>query len=247
MRQSMIGLGIKVLIVILVSCESRKPETSAVRDPDIVLVNARKNDRLSLAKLFDRISSCKAKVVGVNLLLGDRNDSVDSTIASSIQTIHNVVFVSFYQNDKYFGSDSLFQKSGVGEGLLELGVDGDQVTKQMVFISIGDELRWSFPMMVAGYFDPDVALATMQRGSNDYYEITYGNNDFSTLDINDPSWSCNEVADKILLVGFLGPEQEDMFPIRGGEMRYSTWIIANCVRDILSGNLKESDRPLIHF
>jgi hypothetical protein len=54
-------------------------------------------------------------------------------------------------------------------------------------------------------------------------------------------FDCSLMENKIVLIGYLGPEKENMYLIPTGERKHSTWILANCVRNILDGHFDLAD------
>jgi len=244
MKRSLFKFKWGIVAILLVACVGKNSEISSTSGSNIIMINARKGDKEVLARLLDRIGGCQPKVVGINFYLRKKRDMTDTLLANSIARLQNVVLVSSYQNNAYFRSDPIFRINADGEGIVDLGLEDEQVTKQMVFISINDELKWSFPMTVASFYDADKSVATMHGASVDqYYEIDYVgvSNDFKVLDVNDSTWGCDLLTDKIVLVGFLGPEDNDTYAISGGVKKYSTWILGNCIKDILDGHFVSVD------
>ena len=232
-----------ILAILAFGCVEKKSNDKTARlFQPIVIFNAGDEDKASIAHLLNRINTCSPKVIGINFLFGNNGQVMDTTLSNSIKGSQNAVLTSIYQDEAYFRSDTLFRSVAAGEGLIELGVDDKGiVTKQMIFVSIADELKWSFPMTVASYYDADKSVVTMHNAvADEYYEINYeSGEDFMILEGNDSTWDCSSIKDKIVLIGFLGPGSKDTYSIPGGEKKYATWILASCIRDILNGDFKK--------
>lgn len=231
------------LLIIFAGC-TNQPEKKTLNS-NIILVNAGNSDRVKLSAAIRSINECRPKVVGVNFVFEDGNVmSSDTLLANSLNDAGNVVLVSLMAGDsKIVTSDSLFVKHALAEGLLYYGFDeNDNVKKHMLYVSVGDELFWSFPTTLASYYDIEHSDEIMNGAAgNTYYEIAYnGDQAFKILDI-DKNMDCSQLQDKIVLVGYLGPETEDMYPVGDGESKYSTWILANCVENIINRRFVKAD------
>lgn len=236
--------GIVILIITALGCGKTAENNTAYVDQPIVIFNAGNEDKASIARMLSKINKCGPKVVGINFLFENSLQRADTILANTIKEAQNVVLTSINQDDTYFRSDTLFRQVAAGEGLVELGIDehGD-VTKQMIFVSVADELKWSFPMTVVSFYNADKSVVTMHNAIADkYYAINFeSGNNFTILEEGDSTWDCSTIKDKIVLIGFLGPGSKDTYLITGGERKYATWILANCVGDILNGHFVRVD------
>lgn len=163
--------GILISIAVAFTCCTRQPEL-AMND-DIILVNAGHKDRKELSLAIDRLARCNPTIVGINFLFRGRQQMSDDTLlANSIKRAGNIVLASALRDGKIISSDSLFTTSALAEGLIYYGLDGGSVSKQMMYISVGVDLVWSFPTTLASYFDFDKSDHIMKsvRG-NRFYEI----------------------------------------------------------------------------
>jgi CHASE2 domain-containing sensor protein len=221
-------------------CTEQKSEPPI--DEDIILVNAGHSNRIELSNAINALSKCKPKVIAINFVFGQRKgDASDSLLYSSFKDASNVILVSLLKDQKVVSSDSLFNKAALAQGVQYYGLDDDSsVTDQMLYISVGDDLLWSFSTTIASYFDIDHSDVIMKSArGNRLYKIDYGSN-FRIIDINE-EFDHSLLKDKIVIVGYLGPEKEDMYSIPGGDKNYNTWILATCVRNILDGHFDLAD------
>lgn len=226
-------------LLVLFSCENASELTI---DKNIILVNAGHANRTEVSELLNKLTLCNPKIVGMNLVFEGRRDLLsDTLLANSIKKAGNVIMVSLPREKQIINSDSLFTQNALAQGLLYYGFTDDSiVSKQMMYISNGDDLMWSFPTTIASYFDIDHSDNIMKSAQgNQFYEIDFSNN-FQTIDITD-EFDCSSLAGKIILVGYLGPADEDTYLIPGDEKKYSLWILGNCIRNILDNHFEAVD------
>jgi CHASE2 domain-containing sensor protein len=225
-----------VVSAVLICCKSQ-PELAI--DNGIILVNTGRAGRVEISEALDRLAKCRPKVVGINFVFSDRQkSSSDLRLAKSIKASGNIVLVSLLRDQDIISSDSLFVSSALGEGIIHYGVEEDgSVSKHVLYTSVGDNLVWSFPTALASFFDIGNSDHIMRSAQgNQFYKINY-QNDFKVVDINE-EFDCTLFSDKIVLVGYLGPDNKDLYLTSFGQRRYSTWILANCVQNIRDGHLE---------
>ena len=233
-------MNIKCLILVLVILTGCRSQPELAIDTEIILVNAGQADRNEIASAINRLARCQPKVVGINFVFEDKKEtSSDLHLAESIKEAGNIVLVSRLKDEKIISSDSLFTSYALAQGPLYYGLDNDDsIDRQMMYMSVGDDLIWSFPTTLASYFDVDVIDRIMDSGrGNTFYEIDY-RNDFKVIDINS-DYDCALISGKMVIMGYLGPGDEDLYSTSTGHKKYSTWILANCVRNIRDSALQK--------
>ncbi|MEJ7645448.1 MAG: CHASE2 domain-containing protein [Chryseolinea sp.] len=230
----------KFLIIIAAFLFGCKIQSELPIDNEIILINAGLAGRNEISIALDRIAACRTKVVGINLVFPSRQEPLaDIRLAKSIKNAGNVVLVSLLKDDKIISSDSLFTSSALAQGLINYGFAEDgSISAQMLYTSIGDDLIWSFPTTLASYFDINRSDEIMRAAQgNQFYKIDYKYN-FRVVDIGE-EFNCALMSDKIVIIGYLGPGNEDLYLTSSGQQRYSTWILGNCLKSIQEGHFEK--------
>ena len=257
MRTRMIKVGIKDFVFLLLgimSCCATKPqeipaaeqhETSVAVETkikEIVLVNAGESDRCQMGELVHRISKCNPKVIGINFLfIGEKDATCDSTLRTSIVNSDKVVLIEGFENGTHVESDQKFTDAAFLTGLKGLIEAEDGITNQY-FRLIDHRGKWelSFPFLLALQLDKTRAAELSSKVSPQKYPINFYHriDEFKVLDYNtDFSSNCNLLEEKIVIIGYLGPTEEDIFqtPVteKSSDRTYGTVILANIILDIL--------------
>lgn len=252
----MIKIGIKDFVFLLLgvmSCCATKPqEISAenqealvgieTRVKEIVLVNAGERDRCKMGKLIQEISKCNPKVIGINFLfIGEKDAICDSALRTSIVNSDKVVLIEGFENGTHVESDQKFTDAAFLTGLKGLIEGEDEITRQY-FRLIDHRGKWelSFPFLLALQLDKTRAAELSSKVSPQNYPIHLYHriDEFTVLDYNtDFPRDCDLLEEKIVIVGYLGPNEEDIFQIpvteKSSDTAYGTVILANIILDIL--------------
>jgi len=248
-------IGIKDFVFLLLGimfCCATKPQEIPTEHQDtlkgtetkikeIVLVNAGESDRCQMGELVNRISKCNPKVVGINFLFIGDNVGCDSTLQASIIDSDKVVLIEGFENGNHVESSKKFTDAAFLAGLKGLIQDEDGITNQY-FRLIDHRGKWelSFPFLLALQLDKSRAAELSSKVSPQKYPINFYHrvDEFKVLDYNtDFSSNCNLLNEKIVIIGYLGPTQEDIFqtPVteKSSDKTYGTVILANIILDIL--------------
>jgi CHASE2 domain-containing sensor protein len=240
--KSTLGVLFVGLTMVLMCCqESAKDQRGSVISTDsITILDVGSMSRAEIANAIEMIAACRPKVIGINLVFEGRSDNQsDSILAGAIRDAGNVVLVMDTKNNKLNSSDSLFVKESAAQGLRYLGGEDNKVSTCQIFTTIDNNLLWSFPVTVAGQFNPEVAINTMNSvKGNVYYKIFFDadNDDFEYVKLD--KVDCSKVVDRIILIGSMGGK-EDLFETSTGAKLYGTVIMANAIGNILNGRFEE--------
>ena len=218
-------------------------------DPDIVLVNIENGDRTFLAKVLSKIDSLNPVVVGIDVQFDSaKNFLQDSTLADALRKLKNGL-LSFNIDNKGVAMHSfpLFTKAVEDEGLVRFEPTLGLISNMRPLTSVNDTIHESFALKIANRWNPDVKTTF---GVNESFPIEYSNTLGTYLRINGSELielplSAFDIPNKIILVGYIGPTEEDMYktPLRFLEDRdlknsqpdtYGLVIIANQIRTILN-------------
>ena len=229
-------------------CSTGKQETKnkSKRATEIVLINAGKANRQLIGNALTKISLCKPKVVGINFVFhGTSNPRGDSILSLGLKGTNNVILASNLEDGELVTSEHVFTSNSQAEGLFYVGYSGEFVDRHMIYISHNNEMLWSFPVTIASYFKPERAAEIMHRAiGNEFYKIRfdYELNDFQTIDFkNLDKLDCGVLENKIVLIGDLDPDHDDVYNVEGTPGMHGTVIMANCIENILEDYFEKTD------
>jgi hypothetical protein len=212
-------------------------------DPDIVLINMGDGDRTSIGNLLLKIDSCKPTLIAVDAWFIKEKDSFqDSVLINALKKIQNDLLA--YTTDStgnLLKSHSKF-RSLVSEEGLAISYEDELSTNMVPLDNIGGTINENFALKIIKYWKPsfshnfkkDELIPVKFTRSLDQFVHYEG----SKLEAE----NCKDLKNKIVLVGYLGPSNEDKHftPMRRfGRFdadepdTYGLVIIANEIRTIL--------------
>ena len=254
MRTAITYASFIFLLTLLQSCGNNTTDKEFGKT--IVLVNYKTVDRSAIANGIRLINKCKPKIIGINaVFIGSKDAIGDTLLAQAIRANKNVVLASngnferrLTTGDSLISSNSIFTRSCLADGLIHFGYKNDVVSSHIPYRSVGEQLVWSYPITIASYFNMELASKFMNDFLGDtYYEIVFGKNmdDFKILEIDKlDQLKCEDLEGKIVLLGYLGPGNEDLFDTASSdnEKMYGTVITANIILNLLNGgSIKQED------
>jgi CHASE2 domain-containing sensor protein len=211
--------------------------SSADRVSDIVLINT-SGEKCEIEKLLNLLNECNPKVIGlVTLLTKNGNAGCDDALIEAISQSGKVVLIeglydslsdeSFYVKAKYPGETGIARH------------DSDSSVDFYYRISPYSNGRFSFPYLMSLHYDKSKGpLLASQSFSKPYSLMFYHEKSgFKVLTIDEIAKNCNQLSDKIVLVGKLTEHGKD---VRQTEFKNSslkqlniTVLQANIILDIL--------------
>ncbi len=200
-------------------------------DSNIILVNISTLNRKGIAQELEIISRYQPKVIGLDGFFRDRKKTdQDSALATAMAKIDNLVLVSKLTYnpatddfDSLETSNPLFNQYAT-TGFANLIVDMEEQFRTVRSFTVrefyGRNYELFFALKVAGVFD-SVATHKFISRNNDKEFVNFRRNTdkYITLDVKDlfePGRDLSFIKDKIVLMGFLGPDihslvTEDVF------------------------------------
>ena len=246
-------INIVLLILALSSCGVRQAEDEKKSDSiqkenaktkldEIVLVNIDQSNRCEIGNLISFLSSCNPKAIGVNLLFSsEREYKCDSALRQSIIDSDKVILVEGYKSGKHIKSIDKFSDVSYLTGLTGL-IESDTGIIDYYYRQTDVKGRWaySFPFLLALQYDKNRGSELAAKSTPEDYPIVlyHDLNSFRMIEAETSDVAnCNLLNKKIVIIGYLGPEDKDSFFAKGTEnlsnKAYGTVIIANVVLDIL--------------
>ena len=213
-------------------------------DPDIVLINVEEGDRAFIGNLLLKIDSCEPTLIAFDGWFAKEKDfKQDSVLVHALKNIQNdIVGYTFDSSGKPLYSHSKFLPFVSGSGSLESLYDKELAVAFIPIQTSGNQVYEHFTVEVIKHWKPDFKVSFKNdqiipikfHRTLDQYVHFNG----SQLKASD----CKELKNKIVLVGYLGPSNEDKHftPMRNfGRFdadepdTYGLVIIANQIRTIL--------------
>jgi CHASE2 domain-containing sensor protein len=234
-------------------------------DTNIVLVNIGSLSRRELADQINVLNKFQPAVIGIDALFESPKDpKTDSLLSSSLSNCRHLVMVDklddFNENTKLYGTlhSSLISFSRYSSGGFANLPNDDAVNFRTIREfrpkeKVKDSVALSFSAKISGLYKQDALKNLLTRNNHDEIINYRGNyNRFYFIDTYqyaDPSADFSFIKDKIVLMGYMGPDintktLEDVFftPLNeryAGKSfpdMYGIVIHANIVSMILNGN-----------
>jgi CHASE2 domain-containing sensor protein len=249
----------KVLFALVVgvffACNSKKVYREVSRtdkiDQDIVLINISNSDRSEIAALLLDIEKCKPLIVGIDVIFLKHKQLEEDSILSDALGIMNNDILAYEFDSQGNGKRSIdeFRKVAYGEGYVNLD-ERDEIASHFTPVKeVNGKLYESFALIITKHWRPKLKYdltvnksipILFQRSQQQYYY-------FEKEDLMEKA-VCELLKNKIVLVGYLGPEDEDKYytPIRSNDKdqvgksdTYGLVIQANAIRTILEYGRKD--------
>jgi len=220
-------------------------------DPDIVLVNIGELDRVHLGNLLLSIDSCSPILIGIDVYFQSEQDRIqDSVLLQALSIIKNDILV--YELDsagKPLISHENFRSVASDEGLLHPEEVNRLLSRFSPTKQIDGKIHEQFALKIVKHWKPEFKhnIKTNQSISIKFSRtlnqfIYFNSTDFKKNNL------CDYLKNKVVLLGYLGPSDEDKHftPIRlvreftaKEPDTYGLVIIANEIRTILDYERKD--------
>jgi hypothetical protein len=238
-----------MLLVLSFACNSKKVYREVARtdkiDPDIILMNIGNSNRTEIAAFLLDIDKCMPLMVGIDVIFPKhRESSEDSILATAIEKVSNdILAYRFDSTGQEERSIDKFRKFASDEGYVDLDRREGVSSHFTPIKKVDGKLYESFALKTIKKWKPEFKYnltvdksvpILFQRSQQQYYY-------FVKEDLLDKN-VCELLKNKIVLVGYLGPGDEDKqyTPIRSNDKdqegkpdTYGLVIQANAIRTIL--------------
>lgn len=228
-------------------------ELSTALDPRITMVNIGIGDRHYIASVLDSLSRCNPKLVLVDAFFEKRNyDDNDTYLAQAIGGVRCVLGTKGSGERQFVKSDKLFLDQALGSGLAQSFSKFGYILCYFPLRSMRGPEEAVLPhvsLSMARICDSVSAQKFEQRIQKDaeyLIQYRYTMDNFKTYDYSDLNFSCEDISDRVIILAYLGPSDEDLHQtILGfrdrtsyrrnlGDM-YGSIIIANQFLNIIDG------------
>lgn len=233
-----------LLLTTIISCETKSQQTKISpesRTNEIVLINADPKDRCEMGQIIESLSECNPRVIGINFIFPEQKEiGCDSKFQQAVINSGKVVLIEGFEEGKHVESHKLFRDYALRSGTTGLAQGENDLTDSYyrVFDHRG---RWeySFPMHLSLRYDTTRASELAAKSFPKDYPIKFysSTQDFKTIQSKDISNNRSLIENKIVIIGYLGTEDENYFKTqqtkKSSSKTHGTVIIANVVLDIL--------------
>jgi hypothetical protein len=213
-------------------------------DPDIVLINFEEGDRAFIGNLLLKIDSCNPKLIAIDARFEkDKDAKKDSVLMNALKNIPNdILGYGFDFTGKPIKPVSKFRSQASAEGSIIVLTDKELAVGFIPLETSEDHVYEHFTLQIIKHWKPgfnhsfknDQIIPIKFSRTIDQYVHFNG----SQLKATD----CKYLQNKIVLVGYLGPTDEDKLftPMRrfgrydaDEPDTYGLVIIANALRTIM--------------
>jgi CHASE2 domain-containing sensor protein len=240
-----------VLFVGLVGCSScqnkkviKELAQTNQKDSDIILFNIRNDSRAEIADLLSGIENCHPLVIGIDVIFSKTGlPEEDSLLRQSIVDSSSILAYRLDSTGLILGSNASIKKINAKEGFIDLNrTDGIVYGFTPIRILNGKKYN-SFALQIVHQWKPDFQAKVVENKSMPilFQRKIEQFNSYVKEDLQDEK-ICNSLKGKVVLVGFLGPGEEDKqltplgqkgrYPNQIPDM-YGLVIQANAIRTIL--------------
>lgn len=239
-----------LLLSILFACNSKKADQQTAQtkefDPDIVLINIGNTDRVGIATLLAKVSKCNPILIGLDIVFfKEKKEEEDSVLESVLKIVNNdILAYAFDMEGKEERPIPKFRKQVSGEGYVNTDEIEGVISHFTPIKEINGNFYESFALTIVKHWKPDLPQDKLvanksipilfRRTLDQYYH-------FTAKDLLQPE-VCERLNNKIVILGFLGPGEEDKHlipsvnndsPSKGIKDTYGPVIIANTIRTLL--------------
>lgn len=231
---------------VLVSCENSKTSDSKIeteKDESVLLFNTSEFSRSEIANFITQIDNCGPVVIGLtDIFDGLNNREEDSLLAKAIMDSKKVVLSADIapETDKsLIRSHNLFVGAAKAQGVTSYLQNENGIVDTFIPLyqdSEGQETNTSFSLFFE-YASKKAAILFEKLNVNERYSLLF--KDKRIFPVIDPKKiSCEEIKGKIVIMGYLGPDKENMVNVEtdeGDQLQiYVPILIANQLSNFLN-------------
>lgn len=233
-----------MLLIAVNLCTAQKENTN------IILINVGVLNRSEIAQLLKKIDTLQPKVIGIDIIFEDSKRDEDSDLVFTLMEVNNLVMcrtIKGFKNGLNIGYDDYSSESipeflvnastGFNNAIIE---DRDMpVLKEFsLFEKVRNSVEYHFAVQTSMLFDSlktinfinrNEKIVQVKYSSMTKFRIYQG----YKLVANKEYLSEEEVRDKIVLFGFVGPGSEDRFYTPDGNRIYGVEYLASIIHQIL--------------
>ncbi len=204
-------------------------------DPDIVIINIEEGDRAFIGNLIQKIDSCNPALIGIDAwFVSEKDNYQDSILQKALSETNKEVLAYTRRDTVLIRSHEKFEKLSNEKGIAYLIAENEIAIKFIPLTNINGKTHIHFALQIAKKWKPNLEYQYKvdEQVSINYERTVEQYLTFNGSDINYKKHS-KFLKNKIVLLGYLGPSNEDKHITPLGST-YGIIIIANQVRMILN-------------
>jgi len=224
-------MRVVILLILILSCSNRE----ALISNDLIIINYKDYGREEFASLIREITKCNPKFIYIDAFFEELVDQKnDSLLALAIRESNRVILPYTYVNDSVkVSSNQLFINS------CHFQSRRPNIYTAPYVCELYNIHGTSFPIDILLKLDSELGINIIQ----DKKLISVGIElnlkapkfGFNKIDADSVTVNfCNELKDKIVLVGYLGPEKVDGVEVDDNKFVYSVEILALAIAELIA-------------
>jgi len=189
---------------------------------NIQLINLGEGDRAYIARVINQVNSCSPAVIALDITFAtyDSTSINDSLLLTSIST-SNTILAARYKMGTIYDVHSNFLDSAYDCGYAQVEVDEDNYVidfsiyekkyKSLYEKNHGAKKIFHFAYKIANEFDSIAAAKYLKDTVHPRTPIVISRltDQFNIHDYQDLDFPCDDLRGKIVILGYLGPTNED--------------------------------------
>ena len=249
-----IGLSLIIIVVFFyITLKNFKSENSirefSVKltdtiDPEIVLINIEDGNRSFIANLLLKINSCNPRVIGIDAFFVEEKDPIqDSLLLKAFEVVENDIIAYYFDSTGTIVKSAFkFVSTVTGEGYVGTEEYKGLLSFFRPILAVGNKNYEHFTLQVINRYKGNNKL-NFKADESIPIQYTRTLNQFIHFDGSElTAKNCEDLKNKIVLVGYLGPKKQDKHftPLRylgrydaDEPDTYGLVINANIIRTIL--------------
>lgn len=224
------------------SCKAQSENDSiSTQNSEIVIINIEEGDRTFIGEVLMKIDSCSPSVIGIDSWFVKRKDEYqDSVLAHALSQIKNEIRGYAWIDSSFIESNNLFKPLSSDSGLCQLQLDNNVATDFTPIMIINGIEHKHISLQIAEIIKPKIIK---DFNADQKIKIEYSGNLDRYPHINGSELNSGKhkklLQNKIVLLGYIGPSDEDKFftPMNNNSYTrldtYGVVIIANQIEQML--------------
>ncbi|MEQ8469863.1 MAG: CHASE2 domain-containing protein [Marinoscillum sp.] len=221
MKKVLVVIGIAIVLSLAVfylitsreyqRLDSRYVKLQPGKEELIVLVNVGNGDRKYIAEKINKVFQCNPKLIGIDLYFKEFSPEIeqDSLLLNSIQN-SKPILATRHMGIGTQGVNKVFLNAALDHGYAELNAENGYVSNFDVFREMKSKKDFHFAYTMANKIDSIAASRFVNNldGNNSDVVIRKLSDQFKIFDFNE-NINCEQITNKVVLFGYLGPTDED--------------------------------------
>lgn len=191
--------------------DSRYVNLEPGKEELITLVNVGNGDRKYIAEKINEVFQCNPKLIGIDLFFKEFSPEIeqDTLLLSSIQN-SKPILATRHKGIGTQGVNKVFLNAALDYGYAELTAENGYVANFDVYRKKNSKKDLHFAYSIASNIDSNAANQFLKSLDGNVSDVVISklSKQFEIFDFNEKI-NCEQIANKVVLFGYLGPTDED--------------------------------------